>query len=191
MKKYSKRNILFLICFLLFSSLTGCDYLYSLLDKKGSQEKKLVGEVVPYKENENVQEIQSLLKIYGYNPGKIDGVLGFRTRDAIKRFQEDQGINPSRFMDEETWSRLKIFKDNQFIVNNKLNVSLVQTALKSAGFNSGKIDGDWGKKTESAVRQFQKAHQLKADGRVGYQTLLKLSEFIAFEKTSQQETKEK
>jgi len=179
--KYKVQFFIFLIALLSF---VGCDYLYSLLHKEGAQEKKLVGEVVPYKENENVEEIQWLLKIYGYNPGKIDGVLGFRTRDAIKQFQEDRGIPPSRFVDEETWMRLKIFKDNQFVVNNKLNISLVQTALKKAGFDCGRIDGAWGKKTESAVKQFQKAHRLKMDGRVGYQTLVKLSEFILFEDNS-------
>ncbi|HNV23421.1 MAG TPA: peptidoglycan-binding protein [Candidatus Omnitrophota bacterium] len=174
-----QKNLLFILmlCFIL----GGCDYLYSLLHKEGAQEKKLVGEVVPYKENENVEQIQSLLKIYGYNPGKIDGVLGFRTRDAIKRFQEEQGLNPSRFVDEDTWNYLKVFKDNKFIIDDKLNVSLVQQALEKAGFRPGKIDGEWGKKTENAVKEFQKAHRLKVDGRVGYQTLLKLSEFVVIE----------
>ena len=105
-------------------------------------------------------------------------MLGFRTRDAIKKFQEDQGLTPSRFVDDETWAKLKIFKDNEFIFNNKLNISLVQRALEEAGYNVGKIDGEWGKKTEGAVKEFQKAHRLKVDGRVGYQTLFKLSEFI-------------
>lgn len=172
------KKFLFVIVLHMCFFVSGCDYLYSLLHKEGAEEKRLVGEVVPYKENEHVEEIQILLKIYGYAPGKIDGVLGFRTRDAIKKFQEDQGLAPSRFVDEQTWEKLKVFKDNEFIINNKLNLSLVQTALKNAGFNCGAVDGQWGKKTENAVKEFQKAHRLKVDGRVGYQTLVKLAEFI-------------
>ena len=52
----------------------------------------------------------------------------------------------------------------------------VQAALKNAGFYTGNVDGKMGKMTKSAIIEFQKANQLKADGVVGQQTWTKLSE---------------
>jgi peptidoglycan hydrolase-like protein with peptidoglycan-binding domain len=42
--------------------------------------------------------------------------------------------------------------------------------LKDKGFNPGTIDGVFGLGTKSAVRAFQKANDLVADGIVGQQT---------------------
>lgn len=53
----------------------------------------------------------------------------------------------------------------------------VQTALKKAGYYQGNIDGKIGSGTKSAIVQFQKDNNLKADGVVGRQTWQKLQEF--------------
>jgi uncharacterized protein (TIGR02594 family) len=50
----------------------------------------------------------------------------------------------------------------------------LQTALANKGFNPGEIDGAWGRRTINAVRAFQSANGLKADGIVGPNTLAKL-----------------
>ncbi|MBI2994729.1 MAG: peptidoglycan-binding protein [Gammaproteobacteria bacterium] len=39
-----------------------------------------------------VAEIQSGLVRLGYNPGPVDGVLGSRTREAIRAYQRDRGL---------------------------------------------------------------------------------------------------
>jgi peptidoglycan hydrolase-like protein with peptidoglycan-binding domain len=39
-----------------------------------------------------------------------------------------------------------------------------QTALQTLGYDIGTIDGVLGRKTRSALRQYQKAHGLAADG---------------------------
>ncbi|NLV45894.1 MAG: hypothetical protein GXY07_15500 [Candidatus Hydrogenedentes bacterium] len=39
-----------------------------------------------------IKEIQTLLHELGYNPGPIDGLLGTKTSEAIKSFQNDKGI---------------------------------------------------------------------------------------------------
>jgi peptidoglycan hydrolase-like protein with peptidoglycan-binding domain len=46
----------------------------------------------------------------------------------------------------------------------------IQFALKNAGFYNGPIDGKIGKNTKKAIREFQKANGLKADGIVGPKT---------------------
>lgn len=47
------------------------------------------------------------------------------------------------------------------------DVKTVQEILKQLGFQLGRIDGDYGGKTEQAVIHFQEEHQLYADGVVG------------------------
>ena len=50
----------------------------------------------------------------------------------------------------------------------------IQQALKNAGFYAGEIDGRMGPKTKQAVKEFQKANELNADGVVGRKTWLRL-----------------
>ena len=156
----------------------GCDALYRLLDKEGAEEKALVGEVIPFENNPKVEEVQALLYIYGCSVGKIDGIFGLRTRNAIEKFQKDNGLEPSRFADKATWTKLCVFKENGLVADQKLNIEKVQSLLREAGLNPGKIDGKMGPKTKEAVIKFQKAHDLKVDGKIGYQTLSALAEYI-------------
>jgi len=49
-------------------------------------------------------------------------------------------------------------------------VKVLQTALEKLGYSPGKIDGDYGPSTTAAVKQFQEANGLEADGVVGPKT---------------------
>lgn len=49
-------------------------------------------------------------------------------------------------------------------------VKAVQKQLATLGFDVGKLDGDFGPKTDAAVRAFQQAHGLVVDGDVGPKT---------------------
>lgn len=166
-----------LLAVLLMNSF-GCDFVYRLLDKEGAEEKELIGEILPFEKNPTVEEVQTLLKIYGYDPGKIDGKLGLRTRNCLERFQKDNGIEVSRFIDQETSQKLRIFEDNGMIKEGKIDITLIQTALINAGFDPGKVDGKFGSKTLTAVKNFQKEKGLKVDGKIGYRTLTAFSEFL-------------
>lgn len=52
--------------------------------------------------------------------------------------------------------------------------ALVQEKLNSLGYNCGKVDGINGPLTQSAIKQFQKEHNLVEDGIVGKNTWQKL-----------------
>ncbi len=54
-------------------------------------------------------------------------------------------------------------------------VRAVQKRLKELGFYKGSADGDFGPATEEAVKAFQKANGLTADGKVGEKTLAKMN----------------
>lgn len=58
------------------------------------------------------------------------------------------------------------------------NAKLIQQALKNAGYNISVIDGKMGRQTRDAIRAFQKANNLHADGRVGKKTWALLKEYL-------------
>ena len=54
-------------------------------------------------------------------------------------------------------------------------VRTVQRRLKELGYYKGSADGDFGPATEDAVKAFQRANGLDADGKVGEKTLAKMN----------------
>ena len=56
------------------------------------------------------------------------------------------------------------------------DVKALQILLNGFGYNCGEVDGDFGSKTEAAVKKFQKAKGLTQDGVVGKNTWGKLME---------------
>lgn len=50
----------------------------------------------------------------------------------------------------------------------------IQTALKEHGFDPGPVDGQWGPKTSDALKRFEKANNLRADGRLDSLALIVL-----------------
>lgn len=55
----------------------------------------------------------------------------------------------------------------------------VQNALKNAGFDPGKADGRMGKQTREAIKAFQKANNLKVNGKVNKKTWALLGGYLA------------
>ena len=55
-----------------------------------------------------VREVQLLLTILGYQPGPIDGVLGRQTEQAIRGFQQDQGLTVTGVPTRQLIDRLRI-----------------------------------------------------------------------------------
>ena len=49
-----------------------------------------------------VAQVQELLKEAGFNPGPIDGILGPRTKGALRRYQADRGLPATGALDEAT-----------------------------------------------------------------------------------------
>ena len=63
-------------------------------------------------------------------------------------------------------------------VSMRFTTKQVQTALKNAGYEPGLLDGRMGKQTRDAIKAFQKANGLAADGRVGKKTWSLLSSYL-------------
>lgn len=60
----------------------------------------------------------------------------------------------------------------------KLSIRQAQKALSVAGFYKGNVDGKEGPLTQKAIKEFQQANGLKADGVVGPATSEALSRYL-------------
>jgi peptidoglycan hydrolase-like protein with peptidoglycan-binding domain len=58
--------------------------------------------------SQNVREAQQALKDKGFDPGAIDGVMGSRTKEAIKSFQSASGLETTGALNRETAQKLGI-----------------------------------------------------------------------------------
>ncbi|MBI4309507.1 MAG: peptidoglycan-binding protein, partial [Candidatus Omnitrophica bacterium] len=61
-------------------------------------------------------------------------------------------------------------KGGDDIIRVRASAEKVQTALKNAGFYTGKVDGKIGAGTKAAIIEFQRSNGLAADGVVGRKT---------------------
>jgi hypothetical protein len=68
----------------------------------------LLGHLNPYEDTDDdgTSAVQARLKNLGYQPGRIDGCLGPRTRAALRRFQSDQNLSVTGEADDATTKAL-------------------------------------------------------------------------------------
>ena len=56
-----------------------------------------------------IREVQLALKRAGFDPGTIDGKMGRRTREALRAFQQAQGLSPDGRIGPQTLVKLKAY----------------------------------------------------------------------------------
>ena len=90
----------------------------------------------------------------------------------------DVGVVESRISGWDRFGRPTFFDSRVLKLTNPYmrgeDVKRLQEALKQQGYDPGQIDGIFGKKTERAVKRFQRANGLKVDGIAGKQTVFAL-----------------
>jgi murein L,D-transpeptidase YcbB/YkuD len=94
--------------------------------------------------------------------------------------EKDAQINAlNASLDKSGEERVSGYRKSQKMeVKSRPNTKQIQAALKNAGYNPGSVDGRMGKQTRDAIRAFQKANNLRADGRVGTQTWRVLRKYL-------------
>jgi peptidoglycan hydrolase-like protein with peptidoglycan-binding domain len=51
---------------------------------------------------DQIRQLQQALNEHGFNAGEVDGVLGARTREALKKFQSQAGLPATGELDAQT-----------------------------------------------------------------------------------------
>ncbi len=148
--------------------------------KDGTSPAQRVGE-----KSAAVKRSEVILKKLGYDVGEADGIFDAKTAAASKKFEKKfKGTGDDGAIGEGQLTRMKRVlhakedpgKGPTLKKGYSGNpVKQLQQRLEKYGYEVGKIDGDFGDKTKSAVKRFQKAFGLQADGVVGKATWKMLS----------------
>jgi len=157
----SKLLIFFLVITLSLTSVTFADTL-----KYGSR-------------GAEVTKLQEQLKKLGYFSGKATGYFGSATKTAVKKFQASKGVAVDGIVGNQTSKILFNSGTSSRSALSREQLKKVQTALKNQGLYKGKIDGIFGKLTNSAVKQFQQKNGLSATGTIDAATEAKITALAA------------
>ena len=142
--------------------------------------------------SEDVAKVQTALNDLGYSVGDVDGQLGEMTQNAIRAFQEANGLEITGIVDQATLDSMQTLIDQAkdlstvtagigygagFDTGFDESTAKVQQSLKDLGYDVGEVDGQFGDLTESAVEAFQQANGLEITGIIDDATLAKMQEF--------------
>ena len=105
------------------------------------------------------------------------------TESEIRSFQQASGLDVTGFVDAVTAraleeARWKLGDRSLYLQQSPLmrgdDVAALQSRLTEMGFDCGRVDGIYGPKTESAVKEFQKSVGATVDGKCGPATIIAL-----------------
>jgi peptidoglycan hydrolase-like protein with peptidoglycan-binding domain len=170
---------------------SGCANLKDLFENPTSGISQQSGEMQTAKQNaadkvsstEEIRLIQVRLKDAGFDAGPVDGVMGFKTRSALLRFQSGCTMAKDLPATLENQLQTSVRMPSQMQASEKQlqpapskaspaatvsvrdgagkmnaageEIRLLQAQLKAAGFDPGPFDGMLGPKTKSALQQYR------------------------------------
>ena len=137
-----------------------------------------------------VLQLQQALNALGYDTNGADGKFGKGTEQAVKAYQQANGLTADGKAGVKTLAQLysgsSVSGSTSGTASSEIytaknpntlqsgdsgsKVTQLQNALKLLGFYTGGVDGKFGSGTKNAVIQFQRANGLTADGLAGTKT---------------------
>jgi N-acetylmuramoyl-L-alanine amidase len=123
-----------------------------------------------------IAALQSALRVQGHYAGIVDGVAGPETDVALRAFQRKAGLAADGVAGAQTRAALGPLGRPAFGTRDLRrglvgwDVSALQFLLHRHGVLNGRVDGEFGASTDTAVRRFQGRAGLRADGIVGAAT---------------------
>ena len=133
-----------------------------------------------------VAQITNTLARIGYLPAassSFDAVV----ESAVKAFQQERGLTVTGIVSGTT---LRALEDARWKLGDRVlslqsptlmrgdDVTALQNRLSQMGFDCGKVDGFYGVKTESALKEFQQSVGTKVDGTCGPATVMALMRLV-------------
>ena len=116
-------------------------------------------------------DVKRLQRVFARNkvlvPGEVDGVFGPRTGQAVRDFQQSNGLAVDGVVGPITWSHVHPYREaSPTLQAGSLGpvVAILQGVLKTGFGYAGAIDGVFGPATENVVRQYQTNSGLPVTG---------------------------
>lgn len=133
--------------------------------------------------SDTIKDVQAKLGNMGIYSGEVTGNLGSKTIAAIKEFQKRYNLTQDGIPGPATVTKLNQVYSNTSTVkvssggaglgigSSGTAVATLQQNLTTLGYYWAEITGNFGSKTQEAVKRFQKAYGLPQDGVAGEATL--------------------
>ncbi len=120
-----------------------------------------------------LQRIFVMIKALG--PESITGNFDATTEQAVKDFQQGAGLVVDGIVGPATWQALPADPNTPVLARGASGdaVTALQEGLKkyaTPATDPGSVDGDFGPRTEAAVKAYQQDRSIHVDGIVGDQT---------------------
>jgi peptidoglycan hydrolase-like protein with peptidoglycan-binding domain len=120
-----------------------------------------------------LQRIFVMTKVFA--PSSITGNFDATTEQAVKDFQQGTGLTVDGIVGPQTWQALPADPNTPTLSRGGSgnSVTALQKGLKkyaTPATDPGPVDGDFGPKTEAAVKAYQQDRAVHVDGIVGDQT---------------------
>lgn len=82
---------------------------------------------------DEVKQIQTKLKNWGYYTGNVDGIFGSKTFEAVKKFQKANGLTVDGIVGEKTLAALGIqgFSNNSYSNSNNTDLNLLSKLVNA------------------------------------------------------------
>ncbi len=151
-------------------------------------------------QNDAVRILQENLTNLGYYDGSITGHFGSITEAAVMNFQRRNGLSADGIAGAKTLEKIDEALGKASSSSSSSNsssdgsssetllkygmegseaVRTLQQNLKTLGYYTGSVTGNFGRLTKDAVFRFQRANDLSADGIAGEKTLAAISSRIS------------
>lgn len=113
-----------------------------------------------------VNALQERLAVAGF-PSKNKGIFDQATQDAVRQFQQSQGLTADGIVGPQTIALLPAISGSNPTsapgsANRSSDIQALQRRLQEQGFYRGSIDGLWGSQTQSAVEAAQRAYKVSS-----------------------------
>jgi peptidoglycan hydrolase-like protein with peptidoglycan-binding domain len=128
-----------------------------------------VDEMPPEMRRAYIVGIQEELRQHGYRPGPADGIMGARTRGAIRAYERDAKLPVTGMASKEILDHMKFVQPKVKARPGRAKSQLVldiQKRLGGRGYYDGALDGLNGPQTKTAAMRFQRDAKLAVTGKV-------------------------
>ena len=138
-----------------------------------------VDDMTPQMRTAYIRGIQEELAAHDYHPGPADGIMGPMTRDAIRHYQRDAGLEAHGVATKELLDHLKFALPKVYASPPPELDQVVleaQISLQEMGYYRGPVDGQIGLETREAARAFRRDAGLLVSGVVDENLIERLYE---------------